>query len=302
MILKMIGSRNGALVALSLAGVLTCVSGCGETKTNTVANTPAAKNAEAKVPAAAQPAVANTAAKPDDEHAHKPGAHGGIIMSIGVDNYHAEAIVEKSGKLRLLMLGKDESRVQDVETQTVPGYVKAAGDADSESFELTAEPQPGDAAGKTSQFVGQLPAELVGKQLDVTIPSLRINGERFRIGFSTKQESHAEEPMPMGVVGDDERKLYLTPGGIYTEDDIKANGGKTARERFKGVISSHNMKPKAGDKICPITQTKANPKFTWVVGGKSYEFCCPPCVDEFVKTAKEQPEMVQAPDTYIKRQ
>lgn len=294
---NLIGSRYGALVALSLAGVLTCVSGCGESKTNTVANSPAAATAEAKAPAAA-----NTAAKPDDEHAHKPGTHGGIVLSIGVDNYHAEAIVEKSGKLRLLMLGKDESRVQEVESQTVPGFVKAVGDADSESFELTAEPQPGDAPGKTSQFVGQLPAELVGKQLDVTISSLRINGERFRIGFSTKQETHAEEPMPMGVVGDDERKLYLTPGGIYTEDDIKANGGKTARERFKGVISSHNMKPKAGDKICPVTQTKANPKFTWVIGGKAYEFCCPPCVDEFVKTAKEQPEMVQAPDEYIKRQ
>lgn len=287
----------GAFAALSLAGVLTFVSGCGETKSNAVANAPAAVTAEAKAPAAT-----NTAAKGDEEHAHKPGAHGGIVVSIGVDNYHAEAIVEKSGKLRLLMLGKDESRVQDVEKQTVPGFVKAAGDADSESFELTAEPQSGDAAGKTSQFVAQLPAELVGKPLDVTIPSLRINGERFRIGFSTKQESHAEDPMPKGVVGEEERKLYLTPGGLYTEDDIKANSGKTASEKFKGMVSKHDLKPKPGDKVCPISMTKANPQFTWVIGGKAYEFCCPPCVDEFLKTAKETPELVQAPDSYIKRQ
>jgi multiple sugar transport system substrate-binding protein len=39
--------------------------------------------------------------------------------------------------------------------------------------------------------------------------------------------------------------------------------------------------------ICPISKTKAAPKFSWVVGGKTYQFCCPPCVDEFVQTAKK---------------
>jgi YHS domain-containing protein len=61
------------------------------------------------------------------------------------------------------------------------------------------------------------------------------------------------------------------------------------------------MKPKPGDKICPVTMTKANPKCAWVVGGKTYEFCCPPCVDEFVKLAKENPNDVKAPGAYIKR-
>jgi hypothetical protein len=50
-----------------------------------------------------------------------------------------------------------------------------------------------------------------------------------------------------------------------------------------------------------VTFTKANPQCSWVVGGKTFEFCCPPCVDEFVKLAKENPNDVKEPGAYIKR-
>jgi YHS domain-containing protein len=46
--------------------------------------------------------------------------------------------------------------------------------------------------------------------------------------------------------------------------------------------------------------TKANAEFTWVIGGKPYQFCCPPCVDEFLALAKKSPEKVNAPETYVK--
>lgn len=235
----------------------------------------------------------------EGEHPHKAGSHGGVIVPIGSDSYHAEAVTEKSGDFRLLILGKDESRVQEVDLQTIKAYVKVVGQADASPIELTASRQEGDSEGKTSQFIGQLPQQAVGKALEVTIPNLRINGERFRIGFSTASAVHEEE-MPVGLPADEERELYLTPGGKYTEADIEANGRMVASEKFKGIRSSHDMKPKQGDRICPVTLTKANPKFTWTIDGKPYEFCCPPCVDEFVKLAKEQPDEVKSPDTYIK--
>lgn len=235
----------------------------------------------------------------DEVHPHKPGSHGGIIIPIGSDSYHAEAVIETSGDFRLLMLGKDETRIQEVDVQPVKAYVKAIGDPNATPIELAAVPQDGDAPDKTSQFVGQLPEEFRGKQLDVTIPNLRIAGERFRVGFTTVTEAHAEE-MPESLPAEEEKKLYLTAGGKYTEADIKANGGMTATQKFKGLTSSHNMFPKEGDQICPVTKTKANPKFTWIVDGKSYQFCCPPCVDEFVTMAKERPEEMKTPDDYIK--
>jgi hypothetical protein len=106
--------------------------------------------------------------------------------------------------------------------------------------------------------------------------------------------------MPDRVAGDEESVLYLTAGGKYTQADIDANGRVTASTKFRGVKSLHDMSPQPGDKICPVTRTKANPKFTWIVDGQPYQFCCPPCVDEFVKTAKQSPDEIQPADRYVK--
>lgn len=244
-------------------------------------------------------ATSNNANKPsDEEHPHIPGAHGGIIIPIGSDSYHAEAVVEKDGQLRLLMLGADESRIQEVDFQAVKAYVKASGDSDATPIEMKAVQQDGDAEGKTSQFVGKLPDALVGQAIDVTIPNLRVAGERFRIGFTTKVEQH-DNGMPAAVTGTEEQKLYFTAAGKYTDADIKANGPLSAGTKFKGFMSKHDMNPKPGDLICPVTFTKANPKIEWQVNGKKYLFCCPPCVDEFVRLAKEEPDQVKEPEDYV---
>ena len=298
-----------SITALSLMSVAMLFAiGCGQSsapsKPSSTPTSSVGSELKRTTPAAAvTPTVTGNSglsAKPTEEdHAHKPGSHGGIIIPIGSDSYHAEAVIEKGGDFRLLTLGKDESRIQEVDVQPIKAYVKVVGQPDATPVELTATPQDGDSAGKTSQFVGLLPEELRGQPLDVTIPNIRINGERFRIGFTTQTAVHQEE-MPAGLPAVEEQTLYLSPGGKYTEADIRANGNMTASQKFKGVISSHDMKPKPGDRICPITLTKANPKFTWVIDGKPYQFCCPPCVDEFVKTAKQQPDEVKTPETYVK--
>ncbi len=109
------------------------------------------------------------------------------------------------------------------------------------------------------------------------------------------------DPMPEKVTGEEERKLYLTPGGKYAEADIKASGGTTASEKFKGVKAEHDVKPKPGDRVCPVSKAKANPKLAWVVGGKEYLFCCPPCVDVFVRKGKEKPDELKPPEDYVQK-
>lgn len=223
------------------------------------------------------------------------------MVSLGRDSYHVEAVVDSVGSIRLYTLGKDETRVIDVESQTLKGFIKADGDPDSQSISFEPTPQDGDAENKTSLFVGKLPSALVGRKLDVTIPNIRIAGERFRLGFQSGQESHGDSPaMPDKLAASEEEELYRTPGGRYTSADIAANGNVTATQKFKGTKSAHDMNPKAGDRICPITETKANPKFTWVIDGKPYQFCCPPCVDEFVKMAKAATDPLPDPDSYTK--
>ena len=247
-----------AVVATTAAAIVT-IAGCASESPQKTDSPAVASVAQTPLPSApAVAASAETGAKGAEEvHPHKPGSHGGIIIPIGSDSYHAEAVIEKGGVFRLLMLGKDETRIQEVDVQPVKAYIKAVGDPDATPIEMAATPQEGDAADMTSQFTGQLPEALQSRQLDVTIPNLRIAGERFRIGFTTVTETHADE-MPAALPDDEERMLYLIAGGKYTEADIKANGNVTASQKFKGVASKHDMFPKKGDRICPITLTKAN--------------------------------------------
>lgn len=246
-----------------------------------------------------QPAA--TPPSPSAEHGHRPGTHGGLIVEIGRDNYHAEAVFERGGVLRLYTLGRDESRVQEVEQQTVKAFGKVEGSVEAVPFELRPDPQPGDQEGRTSQLVGQLPAVLQGKSIEVTIPSLRVGGERFRLGFRTALDVHEEASMPAKVEDEEERRLYLTPGGRYTAADIAANGTVTASQKYSSFRAAHDLKPRPGDKLCPVTFTKANPRCTWVIAGQTYEFCCPPCIDEFVQQAKSEPDSLQPPEAFIKK-
>jgi YHS domain-containing protein len=292
---KQMSIRSFQFMALSL-GVISAVvfvAGCSQSS----------KEPEAVANSAvttASPIAASSDAKKstEEEHPHIPGAHGGIIIPIGSDSYHAEAVLEKDGQFRLLLLGADESRIQEVDIQSVKAYVKASGESDATPIDMKAVQQDGDAEGQTSQFVGKLPDALVGQAIDVTIPNLRVAGERFRIGFTTKVEQH-DNGMPAAVTGSEEQELYFTAAGKYTEADIQANGPLPAGEKFRGFMSKHDMSPKPGDLICPVTFTKANSKIEWQVNGKKYLFCCPPCVDEFVRMAKEEPDEVKEPEDYV---
>lgn len=254
-------------------------------------------------PAKAGPGAGTPAPPADGGHGHKPTAHGGTLVSVG-SRYHAEAVFEKGGVLRLYTLGRNEAVVLEVEAEPLTAYVRAEGAAESESVVLAPRPQPGDKAGMTSLFVGHLPKDVAGKNVEVTIPAVRIGAERFRVAFKSAPAPDADggdHGMPAKAADAEERKLYLTPGGKYTDADIRANGGAVASAKFKGLRPDHDLKPKPGDAICPITLTKANPKFAWVIGGQTYLFCCPPCVDEFVALAKEKPDEVQEPGFYRKK-
>lgn len=236
-----------------------------------------------------------------EEHGHKPGSHGGIIVSLGKDSYHAEAVFEKGRKVRLYMLGKEETRVQEVDAQDLSAFVTPEGSTEAVPVTFKPEPQPGDARGKTSLFVATLPEELAGKKVQVTINNLKIGGERFRIGFGNEVLAHADTTMPVKKTTEEEAKLFLTPGGLYTAADIQANGKTIPAVKYNGVRPTHDSHPKPGQKICPISETVANPKFTWVVGGKTYEFCCIPCIEEFLATAKEKPDQIKDPSAYVKK-
>lgn len=244
------------------------------------------------------------------EHSEQKGLAGGpgLVILGCLPNNHLEAIVDSKGVMGVYTLSKTAQRVVDVEDQTLTAYAKAIGEqVNSTKITLEPAPQEGDAEGRTSRFLGQLPEELVGRPLWVSIPNIIVNGERFRFAFvATDKEiklggGHSKDvEMPKKVAPEEEQALYLTSGGLYTTEDIDLNGKTTPSQKYKGIQSEHDMTPQAGDRICPITRTKANPKFSWIIDGKTYTFCCPPCIDEFVASAKAETEPLPEPDSFIK--
>lgn len=231
---------------------------------------------------------------------------GGVHVAFAQGRYYAEAVMHKGGSVHLFLFGKDMSKVVEAETQKITAYVRKIGEKEFVTFELKPEPLEGDGKGFTSRFAGDIPKELWNQELEITIPALKVGSERYHLAFQTADkpgDGHDTKlAMPTNnVEEDEERKLYLTAAGIYTYDDIKANGSMIASEKFKGFKATHDIKPKVGDRICPVTLTKANPECTWIIAGKKYEFCCPPCVEEFVKLAKESPKDVKQPEEYVKK-
>jgi YHS domain-containing protein len=227
------------------------------------------------------------------------GGHNHVV-SLGDDEFHVEVVLAADGRLYLFTLGADETRVATVPAESLPALVKGAGDPASVEVTFVPTPQLGDPPGTTSRFAVAVPSAVAGRPLELTVPNLTIEGKRFRFTTPVGPADHATE-MPAKVTDDAERQLYLVPGGAYTAADIEANGRRTASEKFKGFRAKHDSHPQVGDRLCPVTNTKAHPDCSWVVGGKTYTFCCPPCVDEFVKQAKEKPGSIRPPEEYVQK-
>jgi hypothetical protein len=232
-------------------------------------------------------------------HPHGPAPHGGAVVPVGEEalHRHAEAVLERGGFLTLYTLGEDAEGAAAVGPQVVTAFVRPPAETEATAVSLMPVPQPGDAPGKTSRFLGKLPRELWCKSLVVSVPDLIVAGGRYRLEFAAASAGGGQA----AAWAKDEEALYLDAGGKYTQDDIRANGGQTAAQKYRGFETDHGRKPAPGDRVCPVTGLKADPGCSWVIGGKSYAFCCPPCVDQFVRTAKERPGEVRDPREYLAR-
>jgi len=227
--------------------------------------------------------------------------HGGQIQAVG-DN-HLEAALGPNGTVSLYVMGITESiacplPVTTLWAKTGMGETKVL---------LHAAPLPGEPKGQASVFTGALPAEMAGKATALTLAVPLPGGERtvrFDLGpgavaSAVPMHDTAAAVVTASAVTPAQKALFLTPGGAYTQADIRANGGVTPDQKYQGMMASHHLHPQKGTLTCPITMTQANTKFPWVVGGKKYLFCCPPCIAEFVKNAKTHPHDLKPPDSYV---
>lgn len=239
-------------------------------------------------------------------HVDKP-MHGGQIQAIG--NNHIELVVGQGRSLAVYVMSVSETIPYPIAETTLWAKANEGAGAPVEVL-LHAKPQTGDPKGQTSAFEGELPASLAPGAYTLSL-SLPLEGSDQQIAFHVGQN---EAPGPQGAsathdtsavkvvaapITDEQRKLYLTPGGAYTTEDIESNGATTPEIKYAGLMANHHMNPKKGTLTCPITSTQANPKFSWILGGKKYLFCCPPCIAEFVKKSKTDPAAIKQPGDYM---
>ena len=228
-------------------------------------------------------------------------AHSAKVQSFG-DN-PVEASLSPSGRLTIHFYGVKERQLEPFDADVPPEASLLVTGEDSVPIALSARPYPGEPKGMSSRFVGETETKPGAVGLMLTVP---YQGRTYRVQWRPEQlppgaVEGGDAGMPAALGSDAAQKLFLTPGGGYTQADIDANGRTTASAKFGNQMSAHNSHPRPGDRICPISDTAASPKFAWIVGGKTYTFCCPPCVEEFVRKAKETPEKIKSPEEYVKK-
>jgi hypothetical protein len=231
-------------------------------------------------------------------HEHRDSPHGGVLASLGArePHDHAEAVPGLGGALTIYTLRADAATPRPVERQALTAWARAAGEEKPARVVLVPMPLETDPPGATSRFKGRLPEALWGRDLSVTVPELVVAEGRYRLEFA-EVKSPADREGHLAEL----RRLYLEPGGKYTLADIAANGNATAADKFGEHEAEHDLAPREEGWLCPVAAARSEPGLAWTVAGRNYRFCCSPCVDEFVRLAKERPEMIKPPEAYRRR-
>ncbi len=235
-------------------------------------------------------------------HDHGPeGPHKGALAEWGDHNYHAEFTVDHAAReATVYILDGDAKNAKPI---TAKQITVALAEQPVVTFTLVPKALDGEPAGTASRFVGTHEFLATKKALAGTI-SAQVDGKPYSGAF--KEGAHdghgGARPAPAGAQpSQKEREVFLTPGGIYTRADIEKNGNTVPSVKYRGVSFDHADDLKPGDKVCPVTANKADEKCKWWVNGKAYQFCCAPCLEKFVKQAKETPEKIKEPSEYVKK-
>ena len=205
------------------------------------------------------------------EHSHSVGPHGGLVAAVGLDDkIHVELVIDRKDKqsMSFYILGQDERT--DLE---IPSRLMEAVCINNDNFT------------HTSVVPGRLGETQMDNRFFGNLPNFEPTQVLFKLQISEARYTVKWDLMPKTGTATEEEEICLKPSGEYTLEDIKANGNVTPSQKFKGMVFSHE-KAKDGDVLCPVTNVKIDNRCKWVVGGKTYYFCCPPCISAFIKEKK----------------
>ncbi|MBI2806266.1 MAG: hypothetical protein HYX68_14905 [Planctomycetes bacterium] len=207
-----------------------------------------------------------------------------------------EVLVEADGRIHLFLSGEHTEEAVEVLRQLLIAQVKRQGESGSTSVVLRPAEKPGASDEKTSHFIGRFSPELMESRLSVSIVKLAIDGRDFAFQFELPDRRDGKKR-----AAEIERALVLASKGKYTQADVEAAEKQLPSEKYLGIIVVHDLRAKTGDSLCPVTRAKTDPRIRWQVNGRTYQFCCPPCIVEFVGAAQASSKTMVAPEDLVKK-
>lgn len=126
----------------------------------------------------------------DAGHAHPDhGPHGGDLVELGKEEYHAEVIHDDTGKTIVYILDSSAAKAVPIKAADVTINVKR--DGKGEQYQLVASSQEGDGEDRSSRFVSE--DDQLGKSLDQNARLVvEIEGKSYTgdIKHSHKHDGH----------------------------------------------------------------------------------------------------------------
>ena len=129
-----------------------------------------------------------------DEHGHEhpsEGPHHGDLVELGKEEYHAEIVHGKEGKITIYLL--DHEAKKSVPTEAKQVMINLVHQGKAEQYKLPAAPDKGDPTGKTSRF--SLTDKHLAEDLDADGSMAKlvitINGKQYT-GKIAHDHDHAD--------------------------------------------------------------------------------------------------------------
>ena len=187
------------------------------------------------------PPSGQTIAAHHHHHGASRGVHGGYIIGLDVENYHAELTHDdKTNGVGMYVLGEDAATVAPIDAKSVT--ISATVDDKRTGYTLPAVPQPGEPEGKSSYF------ELVSQ------PLLDIITGRSGSPNPDVQLSVAIDGKPhIGDIDIQEMSAPLSAQGNATDDALLWL--KVLKEQdYEISLGHHGVTLLAGGKVEPAVQ------------------------------------------------
>ena len=128
---------------------------------------------------------------------------------------------------------------------------------------------------------------------DRTVPAERL----VEIGIT----GYFDEEPPPADRAKFEKEIFTTPRGIYTVEDVKANGNTWPSAKYPQNDFPIDLKPRPGDFVDPVLLTRADPNRSWIINGEKYYFACNQSIEEQVLRARNFPSRVRPASEFIQK-